>query len=97
MIIYKEECLSVMKSFHLVARVTLANHLTLSRLWYSLARVKLSAITLYRQQGGLGLLSLPHQVRALVGSVFIKALCQEDDHPLRKFIQYRLHKLFYDK
>lgn len=60
------------------------------------AKVKLSMITLSRQHGGLGLLLLPQQVRALAGSLFIWAL-QEGDHPLRKLIQYRLRKLSYDR
>lgn len=106
----------------LMGRITIVNHLILSRLWYTLtvwtgkmetldhlqrvivqfvwrgqnlrgrARVCSTTITKPRSRGGLGLISIPHQVRAMAGG-FITWAIREGDHPLQRLLQHRIRLL----
>lgn len=101
----------------LMGRVTIVNHLILSKLWYTLtvwtgsmwtlenlqravvqfiwqgqnpwgrSRVNLETLIKPKSDGGLGLISIPHQVRALAGGFITWALL-EGAHPLRCILQH---------
>lgn len=56
------------------------------------ARVNINTLTKPRNMGGLGLISIPHQVRALAGGFFTWAI-KAGDHPLRRLLQHRIREL----
>lgn len=56
------------------------------------ARVNHDTLIKPRNGGGLGLISIPHQVRALAGGFFTWAI-REGDHPLRRLLQHRIRLL----
>lgn len=59
-------------------------------------RVDAETLTRPRRQGGLGLISIPAQARALAGSIVLWAI-QEGDQPLKQLLQFRIRALSADR